>query len=547
MTVRAKLALTVFATGIFTVLLVLVTVVYAFQRFEHETAYRRGSAFLARVAATYDNLFEMRQRAPDELRAWLRNMVLFEPDTQLYLLDLDGTVLASSGTAKLAPGFRVAIGPVLKAIGQPDAAYVMGDDPERMDAHAVVAVLPVRRVMIRPDAPVLGYLYLVLHTEQLPADRWAALRMSLARPALWLIAAVCASTTLLAALIIVSVTRPLRRLTDAVATISRHGLADDGAAAQAAFGAIKGSNDEFGQLKSAFDMMLATLRRQWNELRRLDHFRREGVSNLSHDLRSPLTATVACLETLEARWAESSASPATHDAASPASHDAASPATDDAGSLATHNAVRAEPVEAPQDDRRLIEIALRNTRNAARLVQSLGDLAKLDEPEFRLRAEVVDVGELLDDICLRFADRAARQRVTLRALEPGESAAAPFAKVDVELFERAIANLVDNALKFCPAGSVITLSATVDVADGRWVRVRVADTGPGIASADLPHLFDRFYQSRQSVAPATGEGGRGLGLAIVRRIAELHGGDATVASAPGRGTEVVLSVPAAAP
>jgi len=539
MTVRAKLALTVFATGIFTVLLVLVTVVYAFQRFEHETAYRRGSAFLARVAATYDNLFEMRQRAPDELRAWLRNMVLFEPDTQLYLLDLDGTVLASSGTAKLAPGFRVAIGPVLKAIGQPDAAYVMGDDPERMDAHAVVAVLPVRRVMIRPDAPVLGYLYLVLHTEQLPADRWAALRMSLARPALWLIAAVCASTTLLAALIIVSVTRPLRRLTDAVATISRHGLADDGAAAQAAFGAIKGSNDEFGQLKSAFDMMLATLRRQWNELRRLDHFRREGVSNLSHDLRSPLTATVACLETLEARWAESSASPASHDAASPATHDA--------GSLATHNAVRAEPVEAPQDDRRLIEIALRNTRNAARLVQSLGDLAKLDEPEFRLRAEVVDVGELLDDICLRFADRAARQRVTLRALEPGESAAAPFAKVDVELFERAIANLVDNALKFCPAGSVITLSATIDVADGRWVRVRVADTGPGIASADLPHLFDRFYQSRQSVAPATGEGGRGLGLAIVRRIAELHGGDATVASAPGRGTEVVLSVPAAAP
>jgi len=379
----------------------------------------------------------------------------------------------------------------------------------------------------------------VLHTEQLPADRWAALRMSLARPALWLIAAVCASTTLLAALIIVSVTRPLRRLTDAVATISRHGLADDGAAAQAAFGAIKGSNDEFGQLKSAFDMMLATLRRQWNELRRLDHFRREGVSNLSHDLRSPLTATVACLETLEARWAESSASPASHDAASPATHNA--------GSLATHNAVRAEPVEAPQDDRRLIEIALRNTRNAARLVQSLGDLAKLDEPEFRLRAEVVDVGELLDDICLRFADRAARQRVTLRALEPGESAAAPFAKVDVELFERAIANLVDNALKFCPAGSVITLSATVDVADGRWVRVRVADTGPGIASADLPHLFDRFYQSRQSVAPATGEGGRGLGLAIVRRIAELHGGDATVASAPGRGTEVVLSVPAAAP
>jgi signal transduction histidine kinase len=505
-TVRIKLALTVFATGIITALLVLVTVVYAFQRFEHETAYRRGSAFLSRVAATYDNLFEMHERQPDELRAWLRNMVLFEPDTQLYLLDLKGTVLASSGMVKLRSGFRVAIEPVLKAIGQPDAAYVMGDDPERMDAHAVVAVQPVRRVTIRPDSPVVGYLYLVLHTEQLPADRWAALRMSVTRPALWLVGAVVTFTTLLALLIIVSVTRPLRRLTDAVATISQRGLDESGeGAAQAEFAAIRKSNDEFGQLKSAFDMMLETLRKQWRELRRLDHFRREGVSNLSHDLRSPLTATVACLETLEARWL---------------------------------------PEGARDDDRRLVEIALRNTRNAARLVQSLGDLAKLDEPEFSLRAEVVDVGELLGDICLRFADRALRQGVSLRAVEPERAAVPPFAKVDVELFERAVANLVDNALKFCPAGAQITLAAGVD---GEQVRIRVADTGPGIPAADLPHLFDRFYQSRQSVAPATGEGGKGLGLAIVKRIAELHGGGVTVTSTPGRGTEVVLSVPSAAP
>ena len=500
MTVRLKLALTVFATGLVTALLVLVTVVYAFQRFEHETAYRRGSAFLSRVAATYDNLLEMHERQPDELRAWLRNMVLFEPDTQLYLLDLKGTVLASSGTVRLPAGFRVAIEPVLKAIGQPDAAYVMGDDPERMDAHAVVAVQPVRRVMIRPDAPVVGYLYLVLHTEQLPADRWAALRMSATRPALWLVGAVVTFTTLLALLIIVSVTRPLRQLTDAVATISQRGL-DEGAA-QAEFAAIEKSNDEFGQLKSAFDMMLETLRTQWRELRRLDHFRREGVSNLSHDLRSPLTATVACLETLDGRW--------------------------------LGDAARA-------DDRRLLEIALRNTTNAARMVQSLGDLAKLDEPEFSLRTEAVDAGELLDDIALRFAERAARQDVALRVAAPADGAAAR-AEVDVELFERAIANLLDNALKFCPPRSTVTLGAAVKGGD---VEVSVADDGPGIPAVDLPHLFDRFYQSRSTVAPATADGGRGLGLAIVKRIAELHGGDVVVDSSPGRGTRVVLTVPAA--
>jgi signal transduction histidine kinase len=501
--VRFKLALTVFATGLITTLLVIAAVIYGFQRFEHETAYRRGNAFLQRVVGMYENnLFELYERRPDEFEVWLRNMVLFEPDTQLYLLDTQGVVLACSGK-KLPPGFKVALPPVLRAVGQPDAAYVMGDDPERMDADAVVAVQPVRRAVIRSADPVVGYLYLVLHTEQLPEGRWDALRMSLTRPALGLVAAVVAFTTLVAVLIIVSVTRPLQRLTHAVATISRRGLDESPAAAKALL--PERTRDEFGQLTGAFEMMLDICLRQWNELRRLDHFRREGVSNLSHDLRSPLTATVACLETLDGRWAADTARGA---------------------------------------DRRLVEIALRNTRNAARLVQSLGDLAQLDEPEFKLHAEVVDAGELLGDIGLRFADRAAQQGVELLAAPADATAASapPFAALDIELFERAIANLVDNALKFCPRGARIVLGA---VRHGERVEVSVADTGPGIPAGDQRHLFDRFYQSRASVAPATGEGGKGLGLAIVKRIAELHDGAVSVISEVGSGTRVVLSVPAA--
>ena len=517
MSVRLKLALTIFATGLVTALLVIAAVIYAFQRFERETAYRRGSAFLQRVVANHDNLFEMYARQPDEFQGWLNNLVLFEPDTQLYLLGANGTVLACSGDP-LPVGSKVAIKPVLEAIGQPNAAYVMGDDPKHMDADAVIAVQPVRRAMIRNVDPVAGYLYLVLHTEQLPEGRWAALRMSLTRPALGLIGAVVGFTTLLSVLVIVSVTRPLRRLTDAVATLSQRGL-DAGAAgfATAPPAALPPvTRDEFGQLTRAFEMMLATLRKQWSERQRLDHFRREGVINLSHDLRSPLTATVACLETLDARWAGT--------------------ATD-----------------AAAEDRRLVEIALRNTRNAARLVQSLGDLAKLDEPEFKLHVEVVDVGELLDDIAIRFAERAAQQGVELVTvhdademqplpLAGGVTGPPPFAAVDIELFERAVANLVDNALKFCPPGARIELAALPRA--GR-VEISVADTGPGIAPADLPHLFDRFYQSRQSVAPATGEGGKGLGLAIVKRIAELHDGAVSVASRLGEGTQVRLSLPVA--
>jgi signal transduction histidine kinase len=501
--VRLRIALTIFVTGALTALGVIATVLFAFQRFEHETTFQRADAFLGRVVGMYDNIFEMHQRQPQEFNQFLRNLVLFEPDTQLYLLDAQGTVLSSTGNTQLPPGFKVRLAPVQEAAGNPDMPYVMGDDPERMDAGAIIAARVVRRALIRNDEPVAGYLYLVCHKPVLPEGRLQVLGSSIAKPALVAILGVVLLATALTMWIVATVTRPLRQLTQAVASISQGGL-DDGARDAPERHLPPRTPDEFGQLTGAFAMMLDTVRRQWTALRRLDHFRREGVSNLSHDLRSPLTATTACLETLEGRW---------------------------------------QGDAARTDDRALVEMALRNTRNAARLVQSLGDLALLDEPTFRLRSEVLDVGELLDDIAVRFGQRAASQGVQLQAQHPAEpNARPPVVALDIELFERAIANLVDNALKFCRAGDSVSLSARMR---GDRVEVCVADTGPGIPEADVPHLFDRFYQARQSVAPSTGAGGKGLGLAIVKRIAELHAGEVRVDSTPGQGTRVTLVLPSA--
>jgi signal transduction histidine kinase len=505
-TVRFKIAFTIFITGLLTAIGVIAAVLLAFERFDRETTYYRASAFLERVVARHTDMFALRERFADEFNGFLANLVLFESDTQLYLLDAQGIVIATSADIDLPRGFKVALGPVIDAAGPTPMPYVMGDDPAHGDANAVIAARPLRQTVIRSDAPVTGYLYLVCRQRSLPQGGWASLRSAFAQPALVLILAIVALTTLLAAWVTAVVTRPLARLTEAVAAVSRDGL--DGTSTQTAHvghdhfdGAASTSRDEFGQLDNGIRMMLATLRTQWRTLRRLDHFRREGVSNLSHDLRSPLTATAACLETLHGRWAG-----------------------DDTRS----------------GDRHLVEVALRNTHNAARLVHSMGDLAQLDEPEFKLRSQVMDVLELLDDVVLRFADRAARLGVTLSVAAHAGAARGVAAAVDVELFERAIANLVDNALKFCGPGQTITLDAAQN---DLQVLITVSDTGPGIAAADLPHLFDRFYQSRQSVAPATGEGGRGLGLAIVKRIVELHGGQVEVKSTIDVGTLVSLTLP----
>jgi signal transduction histidine kinase len=508
MTVRAKIAFTIFFTGLLTALGVVIAVALAFERFEHESAYFRADAFLKRVVQQHSDLLGMRERFGEDFAGFLSNLVLYEPDTQLYLLDTQGTVLTSTGQTPLPSGFKVRMAPVMEAAGDDPMPYVLGDDPEHMDTSVIIAARPLRQRSIRPDQPVAGYLYLVSRPRIFTSGRAAALQSTLSQPALLAMLAVVALSTGLAAWVTAAVTRPLARLTQSVGTVTREGLEGQALGSSDAPGtgldlpdARRG--DEFGQLARGIGAMLLTLQRQWATLRRLDHFRREGVSNLSHDLRSPLTATTACLETLENRW---------------------------------------QGDAARDGDRALVAVALRNARNAAGLVQSLGDLARLDEPEFQLRSEVLDVAELLDDVAMRFAERARQLGIELRA----EAAGPALAALDIELIERAVANLLDNAFKFCrPGDSVQLCVAQQNGEHGPTVALRVRDSGPGIAAPDLPHLFDRFYQSRSNVAPATGEGGKGLGLAIVKRIVELHGGWVSVSSAPGAGTEVTLELPAA--
>lgn len=511
MTVRFKIALTILLTGLFTVLGVLLVVVLAFQRFEHESAYYRATAFLDRVIAKHDDMFALQDQFRDNFDGFLSNLVLFEPGTQIYLLDQNGTVLASSTENPATRGVRVALGPVKAAAGSEPMPYVMGDNPQSGGAATIVAARPLRRNSIGQQAAADGYLYVVCDKPVLTPGNWMALQSTFSLPTAVLILLVVGLGTLMAVWVISHVTRPLARMTRAVAHVTQHGLPVMPASGpmgpnapplpDALWDAVATGQDEFSQLHNGMRAMLMALREQWSLLARLDHFRREGVSNLSHDLRSPLTATAACLETLETRWAQ-------------------------------------HPQHA--DDLPLLQVALRNTRNAARLVQSMGDLAQLDEPQFQLNRQVMDLGELLDDVALRFGPRAQQRGVTITAL-PWDAADPPCAAVDVELIERALSNLLDNALKFCRSGDSITLAA--ERSGPQWVTLAVHDTGPGIAQADLPHLFDRYYQSRTSVAPATGEGGKGLGLAIVKRIAELHAGRAEVQSAPPDGTTVTLVLP----
>lgn len=175
---------------------------------------------------------------------------------------------------------------------------------------------------------------------------------------------------------------------------------------------------------------------------------------------------------------------------------------------------------------------------AVRLSDLIGDLlflARADGPLSYLHRERVDVGELLGRVCEYYEASAVESKVFLAATIPGGSV---IAELDRTLLQRAVGNLVANALTHTPPGGTIVLSANTGFST---IHIEVSDTGVGIPAEALPRVFDRFF--RVDSARSHGSGGTGLGLAIVKSIAQLHGGDVEIASQPGQGTRVSLQMP----
>lgn len=186
--------------------------------------------------------------------------------------------------------------------------------------------------------------------------------------------------------------------------------------------------------------------------------------------------------------------------------------------------------------RAVLESALEECGRLSRLIQGLLFLAQAEQPGQALRRESAALARELAALAEFYEAAAAEAGVTL-ALECDPALTV---NADRLLLQRALGNLVSNALTHTPAGGRVLLYAR---REGEDVCLGVADTGCGIAAAHLPHLFERFY--RADPARARRAGGVGLGLALVRGIARLHGGEAHAESAPGRGTRVWMTLPGA--
>jgi len=231
------------------------------------------------------------------------------------------------------------------------------------------------------------------------------------------------------------------------------------------------------------------------DLRRLESLRRDFVANVSHELRTPVTAVRSAAETL-----------------------------------------RTVMVEDPGRAGRFVDIIDRNAQRLHELIEDLLELSRLESNQFQLKKEKVDVVETANLVASLFRERAEKKRVKL-IVRQGEK---PIClRTDQRALEQVLTNLVDNAIKYCPAGSTIAIDATEK--DDVNTMVSVEDDGPGIDPKHLPRLFERFY--RVDAGRSRDVGGTGLGLSIVKHLAEAMGGEVDVESAVGRGSKFTITLP----
>ncbi|MET7729761.1 HAMP domain-containing sensor histidine kinase [Streptomyces sp. NPDC005402] len=243
------------------------------------------------------------------------------------------------------------------------------------------------------------------------------------------------------------------------------------------------TRDETGILAVAFNDL--TERRE-----RLEAQRKAMVSDIAHELRSPLTNIRGWLE------------------------------------------VTRDGVVAP--DPALLASLHDEALVLQRVIDDLQDLADADAGTLRLHREPVRCDELLQQVAAAHRVAADAARVALRTDVDGE----PWLDADPVRMRQALGNLVSNALRHTPAGGTVALSAR---RDGDDLVLEVADTGTGIASDELPHVFDRFWRAEKSRSRRTG--GSGLGLPIVRHLVAAHGGTVVAASEPGTGSVFTLRMP----
>jgi len=462
---------------------------YSTQNYYEEITQRLNSS-IAMYVTGERQLIENDVVNDEALTLLAQQAMIINPTVEIYLLDKQGKILGHALPPESVQTDQVDLGPVLTLIDGEAQMPLRGTDPRNREREKIFSAFPVM------DGDKLqGYLYAILGGQKYDELANSVRGSYVQQVSLGALVVIVIAAFLVGLLVFGLMTRRLSRLTSDVRRFTDAGFDLDVAADLDRLDATL-SDDEISQLRQAFGRMANKIREQFENIKETDRLRRELVTNVSHDLRTPLASMHGYVETL----------------------------------LIKNDSLSAE------ERLHYLEITRKHTKRLGQLIGDLFDLSRLESHSIHPDLEDFSLGELLQDVAQEFELDAKQKEISINVPEgPGDS----MVFADIGLMQRVLENLIRNALKFTPRGGEISIRLERKPDS---VVVEVADTGCGIAESDLERVFDRYYRIDQG--QESGSDSTGLGLAIVRKILDLHGSRITVSSVLNEGTRFEFDLPA---
>lgn len=418
-------------------------------------------------------------------------MMLVNPAIEIYFLDSDGKIVSFSADPAKIKRQKIDLDPIKRFINGEANYPLLGDDPRNLDNQKSFSVAALPTI----DNP-QGYLYVVLQGTQYDQIQMLEQFQTLETLGVSALAGSLIIGLIIGLILFYRLTRRIRKLNRSVDHFREYGK-ETGLSQRLASQPDSADGDEISQLSKSFDAMSMRIDQQVEELQAQDHLRRELIANISHDLRTPLAAIHGYIERLKTRFNQLS--------------------------------------EAERNE--YLDISLAHSKRLNRMIEALFELSKLEARESKPEIEAFSILELVQDVLQKFNLEAESKALTLSFKCDDQL---PLVNGDIALIDRALSNLVDNAISCTDAGGSVELILNNE---GDSVSVKVKDTGKGIEEKYLPTLFQRFYQADSKRRSSSQHAG--LGLSITHRILELHGQTIEVTSKIGEGTTFLFRMPLA--
>jgi len=461
---------------------------YSTQNYYEEIT-QRLNASIAMYVTGERQLIENNVVNGDALALLAQQAMVINPTVEIYLLDKQGKILGHALPPESVHTDHVDLGPVQMLIDGEAQMPLRGTDPRNLEREKVFSAFPVMH-----DDVLQGYLYAILGGQKYDELADSIRGSYVQQVSLGAVLAIVVAAFLVGLLVFGLMTRRLSHLTSDVRRFTDAGFNLDVIDVLDRLESTK-NGDEITQLRQAFGRMANKIREQFENLKETDRLRRELVTNVSHDLRTPLASMHGYVETLLIKNDTLTAAERLH----------------------------------------YLEITRKHTKRLGQLIGDLFDLSRLESHSIDPNLEHFSLAELLQDVTQDFELDAQQKDITIDIQgSPGDS----MVYADIGLMQRVLENLIRNALKFTPRGGEINIR--LERRPGS-VSVAVADNGCGIAESDLEYVFERFYRIDQG--EESGSDSTGLGLAIVRKILDLHGSRITVSSVLNEGTRFEFDLP----